>query len=119
MLFRSEYKPKYDKEAKKKFPPNPINKRSSADKAKRRERAFFGTEYISEDEEEEDASIGVAGLALGQPGLLFTYDYTKDYALPPRKCLTSASWQRDPRLIRNPFPTLPSSILIHIFLLVR
>ena len=103
---KREDKPKYDKEAKKKLLPNPVNKRSSADKAKRRERAFLGTEYTSEDEEEEEASVGVAGLALGEPGSLFTYDYTKDYATTSKKkshkCLMAKGAKVNLESIPNP-----------------
>ena len=69
------------------FPPtlalslSPDNKRSEG-------KAFVGVEYMSDDEEkEEDAQVGVAGLAHAKPGSLFTYDYTKDYASPSKKCL--------------------------------
>ncbi|KAK1630722.1 hypothetical protein QYE76_005037, partial [Lolium multiflorum] len=56
---------------------NPINERYKKNKG----RAFVGTEYISDEEgEEEEKEVGVAGLAYSEPGSLFTYDYSKDYS---------------------------------------
>ncbi|KAM0924510.1 hypothetical protein ACQ4PT_004843 [Festuca glaucescens] len=73
-----EDKPKYEKGAKPRLKKNPINERYK--KNKRREgKAFVGAEYTS-DEESEEKVVGVVGLALAEPGSLFTYDYTKDYS---------------------------------------
>jgi len=72
---KREDKPKYEKGFKPKLKPNPINERNkNKGKDKRREgKALIGTEYTSDEEsEEEEKEVGVAGLALAEPGSLFT-----------------------------------------------
>ena len=73
-------KPKYEKGEKPRLRPNPINERYKNNK-RREGRGLLGAEYMSDEEsEDEERVVGVAGLALAEPGSLFTYDYTKDYA---------------------------------------
>ncbi|KAK1670539.1 hypothetical protein QYE76_058698 [Lolium multiflorum] len=70
-------KPRFVKGVKPRLKPNPINERYKKNKG----RAFVGTEYISDDEgEDEEKEAGMAGLAFSEPGSLFTYDYSKDYS---------------------------------------
>ncbi|KAK1621379.1 hypothetical protein QYE76_026896 [Lolium multiflorum] len=70
-------KPKFVKGVKPRLKPNPINERFKKNKG----RAFVGTEYTSdEQEEDEEKEAIVAGLAFSKPGSLFTYDYSKDYS---------------------------------------
>ena len=74
---KKEDKPKYTKETRTKLKPNHINLKN-----KRKEfKALLGTEYTSdgEEDEEDEQVVGVAGLALAEPGSLFKYDYSKDY----------------------------------------
>ncbi|KAK1605591.1 hypothetical protein QYE76_029264 [Lolium multiflorum] len=71
-------RPKFVKGVKPRLKPNPINDRYKKNKG----RDFFGAEYMSDEEEEdEEKEVGVAGLAFSKPGSLFTYDYSKDYSM--------------------------------------
>ena len=73
-------KPKYEKGEKPRLRPNPVNERYNKNK-RRDAKALLGVEYVSDEESEDDEKVvGVAGLVLAEPGSLFTYDYTKDYA---------------------------------------
>jgi hypothetical protein len=70
-------KPRFVKGVKPRLKPNPINERYKKNKG----RAFVGTEYISDEEgEDEEKEARVAGLAFSEPGSLFTYDYSKVYS---------------------------------------
>ena len=72
-------------------------------KDKRDGKAFLGTEYASdEDSDEEEKEGGVAGLALAEPGSLFTYDYTKDYSSNSNKVSHMSFMAKGPKVISPP-----------------
>ena len=95
-------KPKYDKGARPKLKPNPLNDKNRH-KNKREGKAFLGTEYSSDEEsDEEETEGGVAGLALAKPGSLFKYDYTKDYAPNSNKVSHKSFMAKGPKVISPP-----------------
>ena len=90
-------KTKYVKGVKPRLKPNPINERYKKNKG-REGKAFVGAEYTSNEEsEDEEKVVGVAGLALSEPGSLFTNDYPKDYSKesPTPKIIGSSFMARE------------------------
>ena len=73
-------KPKYEKGQRPILKPNPVNERYNKN-TRREGKGLLGAAYMSDEEsEDEDRVVGVSGLALAEPGSLFTYDYPKNYA---------------------------------------
>ena len=97
-------RPRFEKGARPKLKPNPLNEKSkNKPKDKRDGKAFLGTEYASdEDSDEEEKEGGVAGLALAEPGSLFTYDYTKDYSSNSNKVSHMSFMAKGPKVISPP-----------------
>jgi len=109
-------KPKYERGAKPRLKPNPINQRYK--KNKRREgKALLGAEYTSDEEsEDEEKVVGVAGLALAEPGSLFTYDYLKDYSEDSStpKTVGSCFMARGAKVISSPLLSLAFLIMMRL-----
>uniref|UniRef100_A0ACD5Y5H7 Uncharacterized protein n=1 Tax=Avena sativa TaxID=4498 RepID=A0ACD5Y5H7_AVESA len=108
-------KPKYEEGAKPRLKPNPINERYKRNK-KRDGKGFLGQEYLSDVEsEDEEKVVRVAGLEFAEPGSLFTYDYTKDYAdhsITP-KVTGTCLMARSTKVISSP-PSLSSILDDHV-----